>query len=128
MAFPIRVQVVRTAIKRRFVIKWKNRLIYHVENVCLPPMHTRIRTFLLCVANYQHREQYKSGCKYKYINILLYLQEKNSLDEEDFVMRDAILRLNHCDAALNEKSNETKRKYFIGILSYNRICDGAVCM
>lgn len=36
-------------------------------------------------------------------------------------MRDAIPRLNHCDAAQNEKSNEPKRKYFIEIPSNIRM-------
>lgn len=33
----------------------------------------------------------------------------------------------YCDAALNEKSNETKKKYFIGIPSYNRMWRYCLC-
>lgn len=40
-------------------------------------IYTRICS--LCIANYQQRKHYKSGSKYKYINILLCLQKKNSI-------------------------------------------------
>lgn len=89
---------------------------------CLSSTYSYIQEHVRSVLQTTNNESIIKVAASTNISIFYYVYKKKFyMDEEDCVMCDVNLRLNHCDAALNEKSNETKRKYFIGIPAYNHM-------